>query len=77
MVSFGPSVVPPSPPPPPDTFKVNISALSPVIDYFAGIEEEFGRFFFLFFYGISIIYRFFFFSFRFLLSSRLGGGKDL
>lgn len=48
MVSFGPSVVPPSPPPPPDTFKVNISALSPVIDYFAGIEEEFGRFFFFF-----------------------------
>lgn len=74
MVSFGPSVVPPSPPP--DTFKVNISALSPVIDYFAGIEEEFGRFSF-FFYGISIIYRFFFFSFRFLLSSRLGGGEDL
>lgn len=56
MVSFGPSVVPPSSPPPPDTFKVNISALSPVIDYFAGIEEEFGRFFFFFFFTEFLLF---------------------
>ena len=67
MVSFGPSVVPPSPPPPPDTFKVNISALSPVIDYFAGIEEEFGRFSFFFFtefllFIVSSSFLFVFFS---------------
>lgn len=67
MVSFGPSVVPPSLPPPPDTFKVNISALSPVIDYFAGIEEEFGRFFFFFFtefllFIVSSSFLFVFFS---------------
>lgn len=63
MVSFGPSVVPPSPPPPPDTFKVNISALSPVIDYFAGIEEEFFFFFFteflLFIVSSSFLFVFF------------------
>lgn len=74
MVSFGPSVVPPSPPPPPDTFKVNISALSPVIDYFAGIEEEFGRFSFFLrnFYYLSFLLLFF--SFSSLVSPRGRGG---
>lgn len=67
MVSFGPSVVPPSPPPPPDTFKVNISALSPVIDYFAGIEEEFGRFFFFTEFLLFIVSS----SFLFVFFSRL------
>lgn len=51
----------------PDAFKVNISALSPAIDYFAGIEEEFGQSFFYTilqnFYYLSFLLFLLFFSF--------------